>query len=196
VRGFQNSVYRGKIKDAVMDVAARFIPDLGTMIQGSADLQQLTVAYPDSPLSEDHLKGIGDLVSRHTPSAGERAADASVIAADGSATTLFAHLYNPDGRTWGWALLGFDGRDAGALPDLRSTFAAVAKWNWIRPRLVLGSAVASKDDALALSNLDNEAHAAYGISQSAVVLVRPDGHIAYRGRADRPDLLNAYCSRI
>jgi hypothetical protein len=62
VRGFQNSVYRGKVKDAVMDVAARFIPDLGTLIQGSADLQQLTVAYPNSPLSEDHLKGIGDLV--------------------------------------------------------------------------------------------------------------------------------------
>jgi 2-polyprenyl-6-methoxyphenol hydroxylase-like FAD-dependent oxidoreductase len=196
VRGFQNSVYRGKIKDAVMDVAARFIPDLGTMIQGSADLQQLTVAYPDSPLSEDHLKGIGDLVSRHTPKAGERAPDAPVIAPDGAATTLFAHLYNPDGRTWGWALLGFDGRDAEALPDLRATFAAAAKWDWIRPRLVLGSAVAKKDDALTLSDLDNEAHAAYGISDAAVVLVRPDGHIAYRGRADKPDLLSAYCSRI
>jgi hypothetical protein len=119
-----------------------------------------------------------------------------VIATDGSATTLFAHLYNPDGRTWGWALLGFDGRNAKALPDLRATFAAAAEWDWIRPRLVLGAAVPDKEDALALSDLDNEAHAAYGISDGAVVLVRPDGHIAYRGRADRPDLLRAYCVRI
>ena len=64
VRGFQNSVYRGKIKDAAMDVAARFIRDIGSLIQGSADLQQLTVGYPDSPLSEDHLGGVRDLLSR------------------------------------------------------------------------------------------------------------------------------------
>ncbi len=196
VRGFQNSVYRGKIKDAAMDVAARFLPNIGTLIQGSADLQQLTVAYPDSPLSEDHLGSIGDLISRHAAKAGERAPDAHVIAADGSSTTLFAHLYNPDGRTWGWALLGFDGRKAEALSNLRAAFAAVAPWGWVRPRLVLGAAVAGEEDALVLSDLDNEAHAAYGISEGALVLVRPDGHIAYRGRADRPELLAAYCARI
>lgn len=196
VRGFQNSVYRGKIKDAAMDVAARFLPNIGTLIQGSADLQQLTVAYPDSPLSGDHLGSIGDLVSRHAVKAGERAPDASVIAADGSSTTLFAHLYNPDGRTWGWALLGFDGRKAEALPELRAAFAAVRSWSWVRPRLVLGAAVAGEQDALVLSDLDNEAHTAYGLTDGAVVLVRPDGHIAYRGRADRPELLSAYCARI
>lgn len=196
VRGFQNSVYRGKIKDTAMDVAARFLPNIGTLIQGSADLQQLTVAYPDSPLSEDHLGSIGDLVSRHAPKAGERAPDASVISADGSSTTLFAHLYNPDGRTWGWTLLGFDGRKAEALSNLRAAFAAVAPWSWVRPRLVLGAAVAGERDALALSDLDNEAHAAYGISDDAVILVRPDGHIAYRGRADRPEMLAAYCTRV
>ncbi|MBP2302087.1 FAD-dependent oxidoreductase [Azospirillum picis] len=197
VRGFQNSVYRGPVKDAIMDVAARFLPNIGALIQGSADLQQLTVAYPASPLNEDHLAGVADALHHRTPKAGDRAPDAALIAADGTSTTLFAHLYNPDGRSWGWSLLGFDGRQADALPDLRRAFAAVAGWGWVRPRLVLGAAVPEPGDAVALSDLDGEAHAAYGIGgDGAVVLVRPDGHIAYRGRMDRPEPLAAYCEKL
>lgn len=197
VRGFQNSVYRGKVKDAAMDVAARFLPNIGTLIQGSADLQQLTVGYTDSPLSTDHLSSIRDLVARHAPKAGERAPDAKVIAPDGQSTTLFPYLYNPDGHSWGWALLGFDGRDANALPALRRAFDTVAQWDWIRPRLVLGAAIAGTQDAMALSDLDGEAHAAYGLGEeAALILIRPDGHIAFRGRADRPDLLDAYCQSV
>ena len=197
VRGFQNSVYRGKVKDAAMDVAARFIPNIGTLIQGSADLQQLTVGYPDSPLSEDHLGGLRDLLSRHTPKAGERAPDAKVIAADGASSMLFAHLYNPDGWSWGWSLLAFDGRRADSLPELRQAFAEVECWEWVLPRLVLGAAVAGKDDVKVLYDLDGEVHAAYGVGdKAALILVRPDGHIAFRGRADRPDMLRAYCLRV
>jgi 2-polyprenyl-6-methoxyphenol hydroxylase-like FAD-dependent oxidoreductase len=197
VRGFQNSVYRGKIKDAAMDVAARFIPNIGTLIQGSADLQQLTVSYPDSPLNEDHLGSLRDLLSRHAPKAGERAPDAQVIVADGTSTTLFEHLYNPDGWSWGWALLGFDGRRTDALPELRRAIAEVERWTCVRPRLVLGAAVAHGGDAMVLSDLDGEAHAAYGIGDTAaLILVRPDGHIAFRGRADRPDMLDAYCLKV
>lgn len=196
VRGFQNSVYRGPIKDAAMDIAARFIPNIGTLIQGSADLQQLTVGYPDSPLSEDHLRGLRTVLHRHAPKAGDRAPDAKVIATDGTSTTMFAHLYNPDGWTWGWSLLAFDGQRADSLPLLRKAIGAVAPWKWIRPRLVLGSAVAEDDEAT-LSDLDGEAHAAYGVGDTpALILVRPDGHIAFRGRADRPDLLEAYCKKV
>jgi hypothetical protein len=197
VRGFQNSVYRGPVKDLGMDVAARFLPNIGTLIQGSADLQQLTVCYPDSALNEDHLGGLRDLLHRHAPKAGERAPDADVIGADGASTTLFAHLYNPDGWSWGWSLLAFDGRQANVLPRLRRAFAEVEGWNWVRPRLVLGTAVAGADDATILSDLDGEAHAAYGIADSAaLVLVRPGGHIAFRGLADRPDMLRAYCLKV
>ncbi|WP_428970050.1 FAD-dependent monooxygenase [Sphingomonas sp. Xoc002] len=197
VRGFQNSVYRGKVKDAVMDVAARFLPNIGTLIQGSADLQQLTVGYPDSPISEDHLGSVRDLLSRHAPKAGERAPDAKLVAADGASTTLFAQLYNPDGQSWGWTLLAFDGRNPDAMPTLRKAIATVTSWEWVRPRLVLGASVPEADDAMTLSDLDGEAHTAYGINdEAALVLVRPDGHIAFRGRADRPDLLHAYCKRV
>jgi len=197
VRGFQNSVYRGKVKDAAMDVAARFIPNIGTLIQGSADLQQLTVGYPDSPLSEDHLGGLRDLLSRRAPKAGGRAPDAKVVAADGTSTTLFAHVYNPDGRSWGWSLLAFDGRQANALPGLQQACADVAHWEWVRPRLVLSAAVPSNEDGVVLSDLDGEAHAAYGIGDTpAVILVRPDGHIAFRGRADRTGMLRVYCHKV
>ena len=197
VRGFQNSVYRGKMKDAAMDVAARFIPAIGTLIQGSSDLQQLTVSYPESSLSEDRLGSLRDLLSRHVPKAGERAPDAKVIAANGASTTLFAHVYNPDGWSWGWALLAFDGRQAEALPILKRAFVEVACWSWIRPRLILGAAIAREKDPIVLSDLDGEAHAAYGIgADAALILVRPDGHIAFRGQAHQPDMLRAYCMKV
>ena len=64
-------------------------------------------------------------------------------------------------------------------------------------KLVLGAAVAGRDDTTTLYDLDGEAHAAYGIGDAAaLVLVRPDGHIAFRGPADRPDLLCAYCAKV
>ncbi|KQQ31067.1 FAD-binding monooxygenase [Duganella sp. Leaf126] len=196
-RGFRNSVYRGPLKDAAMGIAASFVPNIGELIQGTDDLQQLSVGYPDSPLNDDHLGGLRALLHRHAPHAGERAPDAAVIAADGAATTLFAHLYNPDGYTWGWALLAFDGRHQDAMPALQAALAAVAPWEWVRGRLVLGAAAPPPADRSALSDLDGVAHAAYGVEDTpALVLVRPDGHIAFRGPLDRPDLLRAYCTRV
>ncbi|MGF9691375.1 FAD-dependent monooxygenase [Rhizobium sp. 0TCS1.26] len=196
VRGFENSVYRGTIKDAAFDLAARFLPDIGALIQGSDDLQQLSVAYPESPLNEDHLTGLADLVGQAAPKAGDRAPDAKLIAPDGSSTTLFDHLYNPDGHSWGWTLLAFDGRDADAISALRAACGEVQDWHFVRPRLVLGAAMAIEHDPASLSDLDNEAHSAYGLSAAVLVLIRPDGHIAYRGTADRPDSLRAYCEKV
>lgn len=195
-RGFRNSVYRGAVKDAAMGVAADFLPKIGALIQGTDDLQQLSVAYPDSPLNEDHLGGLRELLHRRAPHPGERAPDADVVAQDGSSSTLFAHLYNPDGCSWGWTLLAFDGQQADALPQLRAASADVQGWDWVRPRLVLDAAVPQPGDPIVLSDLDGVAHAAYGIQDAAaLILVRPDGHIAFRGPAGKPELLRAYCTR-
>ena len=196
VRGFENSVYRGVLKDAAIDLTARFAPSIGAYIQGTADLQQLSVAYPDSPLNEDHLTGLADLVGKHAPKAGERAPDAKVIAPDGRSATLFQYLYNPDGHSWGWTLLAFDGRDKAAIAALDAACAAVRGWQFVRPRLVLAAAFASASDLITLSDLDHEAHAAYGLQAAALILVRPDGHIAYRGAADHPEKLRSYCEKI
>ncbi|KAA8921140.1 MULTISPECIES: FAD-dependent monooxygenase [Xanthomonas] len=196
-KGFRNSVYRGVIKDTAMGIAASFLPNIGALIQGTDDLQQLSVAYPDSPLNEDHLKGLREIVHRRVPHPGDRAPDAAVIAQDGASTTLFAHLYNPDGVTWGWALLLFDARQQDALMAMRDALAQLQAWEWIRPRLILGKTVPQAGDATALFDLDGVAHGAYGIEgDPAMVLVRPDGHIAFRGPLDAPQRLRAYCARI
>ena len=199
-RGFHNSVYRGRLTDAAMSLAAKVVPTIGTLIQGSDDLQQLSVAYPDSPLSEDHLSnGLRQLVGSDAVRAGARAPDAPVVAADGASTRLFEHLHNPDGWTCGWALLAFDGRDKTALPALQQAIVAVQAWPWVRPRLVLGAATPAGDEAaVQLNDLDGVAHAAYGLAGQppALMLVRPDGHIAWRGPAHKPQALADYCAKV
>ena len=196
-QGFRNVVYRGPVKDAVLNLGAKLLPNIGSLIQGTDDLQQLSVSYPKSPLNDDHLGGLRELLRRHVPHPGDRAPDAQVIAADG-ATSLFAHLYNPDGRSWGWSLLAFDGRRTDAMSHLQSAIAEVQEWDWIRPRLVLGAGSPAPDGSTTvLSDLDGRAHAAYGVADTpALMLVRPDGHIAFRGPAARVDLLHAYCARV
>ncbi len=193
-KGFRRTVYRGPVTDAALGLAAKVVPGIGALLQGTDDLQQLSVSYPKSPLNEDHLSGVTHLLQRG-PGAGERAPEAEVTV-EGRTTSLFPFIYNPDGVTTGWALLCFDGRSTEAGPSLRAAIEAVAPWDWVRPRLVLAGPVSEAGRVPVLSDLDGKAHGAYGLEgQSALVLVRPDGHIAYRGAADRPERLTAYCRR-
>lgn len=200
VSGMRQLVYRNKAEDWALDVAGSVIPDLGSKLFGSNDLQQLSVNYRTSGLTEDHLVGLLDLFRSDAPRAGDRAPDARVTAADGTTPTLFSLIYNPDGRSWGWSLLAFDGRDAGSRPDLLAAVAVATPWHFIRPRLVL-AAPASPDvgggKIAVLSDFDEGAHTAYGLHElPTVFLIRPDGHIAFRGPASRPELLKAYCEKV
>ena len=197
-KGFRRLVYRSRVGDAALDAAGGLVPNLGSRLFGSDDLQQLTVAYHDSPLSDDHLK-LRQALKRGVPRAGDRAPDAELIASDGRTVTLFPLLYNAQGHSWGWNLLAFDGRDAAATALLRKAAASVASWNFVRPTLIVSAPEAMVDEAGAkdsLSDLDGAAHAAYGLEGTpALVLVRPDGHIAFRGSASRTDLLQRYCEK-
>ncbi len=193
-KGFRRTVYRGPVTDVALGLAAKVVPGIGALLQGTDDLQQLSVSYPKSPLNEDYLSGVTHLL-QCGPGAGERAPEAEVTV-DGRTTSLFPFIYNPDGVTTGWALLCFDGRSTEAGPSLRAAIEAVAPWDWVRPRLVLAGPVSEAGRVPVLSDLDGKAHGAYGLEgQSALVLVRSDGHIAYRGAADRPERLTAYCRR-
>ncbi len=139
------------------------------------------------------------MLHAHVPQTNERAPNAEVTNEATGMTNLFAHIYNPDGRSWGWSLLAFDGRQGDAGTRLLAAVTEVAPWDWVRPRLVL-AALASKVEggsATVLSDLDTHAHSAYGIGDiPALVLVRPDGVIAFRGEADRPERLKAYCEKV
>ncbi len=197
--GFKRLVYRNKVEDLALDAAGKLIPNLGSKMFGSDDLQQLSVAYPDSPLSEDHLK-LKQLLKRGVPQAGDRAPDAEVIASDGHTATLFPIIYNADGQSWGWNLFAFDGRDPKAETLLRAAATTAARWSSVRSTLIIASPGTMSSEAGAkdsLSDLDGVAHAAYGLEGTpALVLIRPDGHIAFRGPAGRPELLKEYCERI
>jgi 3-(3-hydroxy-phenyl)propionate hydroxylase len=194
-KGFRRTVYRGSVTDAALGLTATVVPSIGSLLQGTDDLQQMSVSYPKSPLNEDHLSGLAHLLQRG-PRPGERAPEAEVTHV-GKTTSLFPFLYNPDGRTTGWALLCFDGRSADAGGSLRAAIEAVAPWGNVRPRLVLAGPSLEVGGVPRLSDLDGKAHGAYGLEgQPAVILVRPDGHIAFRDTADRQDRLAAYCRRI
>lgn len=192
--GFGRLVYRNRIEDAALKTAGKLFPSIGGKLLAIDDLQQLSVRYPDSLLSEDHLK------TKEGPHAGDRAPDAPLTAADGHTQTLFPILYNAEGHSWGWNLLGFDGREAEAVELLRAAAAAVAPWTFVRPTLIVSApaAMGSEDKAKdSLADLDGVAHTAYGVADTpALVLVRPDGHIAFRAPAARADLLQAYCEKM
>ena len=113
---------------------------------------------------------------------------------------MFSSIYNPDGQSWGWSLLAFDGRRAEATQLLLTVLDAVVGWSWVRARLVLVAPLTPEAESIAVTRLtdrDGHAHSAYGLEGlSALVLVRPDGHIAFRGPADRSELLQAFCDKV
>ena len=197
--GFERLMYRNRVEDALLGAVGQTVPNIGSQLFGSDDLQQLSISYPKSPLSEDHF-AVRQLLHPGAPKAGDRAPDAKVTTPQGKTVTLFANIYNPDGQTYGWSLLAFDGRQAEATPALLTAVAAVAGWDWVRPRLVLAaplSPVAQASPATRLADRDGHAHSAYGLEGvPALVLVRPDGHLAFRGPADEPELLRQYCEKV
>lgn len=197
--GFRRLMYRNRIEDALLSAVGQAIPNIGSQLFGSDDLQQLSVSYPKSSLSEDHLD-LRQLLKPSVPKAGDRAPDAKVTDSSGQTITLFLSIYNPDGQSLGWSLLAFDGRQGGAAQLLFTALDAVTGWNWVRPRLVLAAPLTPETKASSVTRLadrDGHAHSTYGLEGlSALVLVRPDGHIAFRGPADRPELLQAFCDRV
>ncbi len=197
LEGMKRLLYRSKLSDVALDLVANFIPNLGSLIFGVNDLQQLSTAYPDSPLSEDHLRQI---LTSGVARAGDRAPDAEVTTRDYRITMLFDSIYNPDGQSWGWALIVFDGRETEAAQTALDAVSRVRNRDWIHPRLVLaapGSAGFDGGSVTTLWDLNSAAQAAYGLSGTpALVLVRPDGQIIFRGPLAKPDLLADYCERV
>ena len=104
-KGFRRLVYRNRVEDALLDAAGKLVPNLGSKLFGSDDLQQLSVAYRGSLLSEDHLK-LRQALRKGVPHAGDRAPDADLIDSDGRTVSLFPLLYNAEGQSWGWKPAG------------------------------------------------------------------------------------------
>ncbi len=198
VRGFEQLMRRNALADDLIGKIAGVAPGIGSYVFGGSDLEQLTVAYPDSPISEDHF-------SKLNPNrigavrAGDRIPDAVMATACGHPITLFDLVYNPDGQTWGWRLLLLDGGDRQARPKLQAAADGVRAFGWIRPVVVIADPGADNDadNIRAVFDLDCAAHDVLGLKgQPAILLVRPDGHIAFRCSANSENELRRYIDGI
>ena len=148
---------------------------------------QLDVAYKNSPLNHDGVRG------RNGVKAGERAPDAVLVEADGSGTiSLFAAIYGER-----WTLLLFDGGRDDVGHAVTSVADVLASWPQVALRPVLaaprvGGSVVSPGSLL---DIDRFAHQAYGIERPSLTLVRPDGYVAFRGAVTDGARLGDYLRR-
>ncbi|NTF35075.1 FAD-dependent oxidoreductase [Rhizobium skierniewicense] len=192
VRGFQQLMQRGRLADTVLGAVAKAVPQLADYTFGGGDLAQLDLAYRDSRLSRDCYARIDPRLIGSTR-AGDRMPDAPLVLNDSTATTLFAQMYNPDGRSWGWRLLLLDGGLQGNHPLLAAAAGALSAYEWVRPLLVIADPTSTGDEPLmaAAWDLDQIVHQALGLRDTAaILLVRPDGHLSFRGGvSDLPALV-------
>ena len=136
-------------------------------------LTELSVSYRNSPIVEGHGPG--------RPKAGDRAPDAELRDENDRARRLFELFREP--RHVLLIFLGASGN--AALGDLSPAHIDTC-------RIVRGRSELAAD----LRDLTGLAHAAYNLFEGGIVLVRPDGYIAYRSNDFDPVKLRAYLARI
>jgi 3-(3-hydroxy-phenyl)propionate hydroxylase len=156
-------------------------------------LAEMNVAYPASPLTEDHG-------GSHGPAPGQRAPDALVVRMPSRETArLFDVLRDPR-----WALLLFAGvpPTEHSITALERISAPLAKRYGARVaiHLVLCETppvpVHENWAADFLMDREHYLHEKYGVTGPCLYLLRPDGHIAFRGRLDDAEKVGAYLERV
>jgi len=148
---------------------------------------QLDIVYKDSPLNEERVRG------RNGVKAGERAPDAVLVEADGLRTvSLFEAIYGQQ-----WTLLLFDGGRDDVGHAVTSVADVIASWPQVtlRPVLAAPRAGGSVVTPGSYFDLDRFAHQAYGLARPTLVLVRPDGYVAFRAAAKEGARLADYLRR-
>lgn len=145
-------------------------------------LAQLRLHYPDSPLNAQDGAGWHD-----APAPGDRAREADV-----RINGKPGHLHDVLHGTHHTVLL-FTGLDDHARPAVElCRIAEQIERSYpglVRARVI--SAERFADHPAALGDPDRSVHRQYGITSAAAFVVRPDGHVGYRGRPVIADLLLA-----
>jgi hypothetical protein len=155
---------------AVLPLSAPFVlSDPVRRARAFAFVSQLGIRYTNSPLNQEPEKR-GSLARR--PRAGERAPDVAL-----SGSTLFQKL-----RGTGFHLLCFCEAELPALTLLSDPLGLVTPVLIAKRGSVPG----------ALVDPDGSAFARYGVGSEALILVRPDGHIATRVPGHDVEAILAY----
>jgi 2-polyprenyl-6-methoxyphenol hydroxylase-like FAD-dependent oxidoreductase len=146
-------------------------------------LAELAVNYRHSPIVENHGSG--------RPRAGDRAPDAELRDENGRARRLFELFREP--RHVLLLFLGSSINERKELEALRGEFDD-SLGDFVRLYcIVRGCNIAAPGDLLDISGT---MHALYQTLAGGIVLVRPDGYIAFRSNGFDSDLLLKYLERI
>lgn len=154
-------------------------------------LEELTIAYPHSLLTEDHGGSTG-------PGPGERFLDAQVVLNSDKRTVRLSEL----SRGVDWMLLLFTGTHERPHGDVFSKLidqtsdhcAGLVAAHVIDSSQADGAEYAPGTSVLV--DALHDAHAKFGVSAPVIYLIRPDNYIGYRGPLHTGNELLAYCKRV
>ena len=182
---------------AIKKVAMKFIVPALFTLEAFQDnvrntLAEMNVAYPASPLTEDHGGSSG-------PKPGERAPDATLVLMPSRETaTLFDLMRDPR-----WTLLLFAGishsaSDIEALEKIAAPVAATYRTRVAIHLVHAGGELPVPANWAADLVMDREryVHDKYGVTSPCLYLIRPDWHIAFRGGLEHRAPLNDYLRRV
>lgn len=174
---------RNSVAQSVRDFLLPRVSGIDFVSDRIADrLAELNVNYRESNIVENH--GGGAL------RAGDRAPDADLRDGNNQARRLFELFREP--RHVLLLFLGAAGEASAKAERLGTGLSELPEAMLDRYRIVRGSSNLPAE----LRDLSGLAHAAYGMMESGVVLVRPDGYIGYRSDSFDPVTLRAYFERI
>ncbi len=145
-------------------------------------LAELNVSYRTSPIVANHGGG--------RVKAGDRAPDAELRDENRQARRLFELFQEP--RHVLLVFLGASGSTAANSEGLGSAIGGLPAGTIDSYRIVRGQS----DLPAELRDTSGLAHDVYGLIEGGVVLVRPDGYIAYRSHNFKPESLQTYLARI
>jgi len=172
----------------IRNLFIRMVAQLGMASAMARNFSMLEVAYPGSPIVEDHDTHWFETA----PRAGHRAPDAAGMVIPGAQPQRLFELWKGDSRH---ILMLFAGSQLSAerLAEW-STFAESGKRaDILRPMLITAAETSYAPNAV----LDTEGHAheAYQALHGALYLIRPDGYVAFRSSLDGKEALAAYVAR-